>query len=132
MLKKKQLSIMRGKKKIYEMVVLQGGKIGRYLAANRHLHWQCPSSSALLTPGCSGRGCWRLQDPGTAAVSARDAPTPPSTHNLQVPLATSMGQSIFTFLTITLTLSHPGGRAPWETLRGSQPERLTYQVPHCK
>lgn len=76
MLKTKQLSAKQ-EKGFYEMVVLQGGKIGGYLSANRDLQWQCPSCSASLTPGCSGRGCWMLQGLGTAAVSAKDAPTPP-------------------------------------------------------
>lgn len=61
----------------YEMVVLQGEKIGGYLSANRDLQWQCPSCSASLTLGFRGRGCWKLQNLGTAAVSAKDAPTPP-------------------------------------------------------
>lgn len=127
--KKKQLSTMRKKGIFYEKVALQEGKTVRYLAVNRHLHWQCPSTLALLSPGCSRRGCWRLLDLGTAVVSARDAPAPPSTHNLQSPSATSMGQASPHF---HLTVNHPSGRDLWEKLRGSQPERLRYEVPRCK
>lgn len=76
MLKTKQLGAKQ-EQRFYEMVVLQGEKIGGYLSANRDLQWQCPSCSASLTLGCRGRGCWKLQNLGTAAVSAKDAPTPP-------------------------------------------------------
>lgn len=76
MLKTKQLGAKQ-EQGFYEMVVLQGEKIGGYLSANRDLQWQCPSCSASLTLGCGGRGCWKLQNLGTAAVSAKDAPTPP-------------------------------------------------------
>lgn len=76
MLKTKQLGAKQ-EQGFYEMVVLQGEKIGGYLSANRDLQWQCPSCSASLTLGCRGRGCWKLQNLGTAAVSAKDAPTPP-------------------------------------------------------